>query len=487
MPAARAALLACRDERARRAAASHRVFAEVRTRACRDDLPEMRFVAGGAAPGDRRVDLPVLPREVVGDGNCGGVGRRRKRRARRRHRQGPGLRLPELRRHPAEAGRLYRQVDLPGLPQRIPGRRGAHGGGRCRRGDPQERPGDRHRQPAHRRAGGRSAGVFPLDRVAAGGSGGNRQHHHRERRVLRAPARAGTRRGPRRHRQRRLHRGRAGSTPHPDRHRQWRGAEGRRGAAQPHLQPGHRAEVQGARLRGRLQGRRGGDPAALPGACRACRRPSGRGQTPRQAGLPGHRACRDRGHHRRLLRPGELAGEAAVPQVHAADGRGCGLLRPLLRVRQAVEIASAGVEGGGAQWQLRHREAHLALVQRGDLHVLPVGRLEGRRGRHAHRKWRLLPKFQRQFQQQRLEQQRQQFLRRWRFRFRVERRLGLVAGRTRVRRPPQRRRWSIAAAMSRRRNTKSHRLPPICRHSTAERNAASSRARISATTPAWPR
>ena len=45
----------------------------------------------------------------------------------------------------------------------------------------------------------------------------------------------------------------------------------------------------------------------------------------------------------------------------------------------------------------------------------------------------------------------------------------------------------MAAAISRRRRTKSHRLPPSWRQSTADRSAASSRARISETTPGWPR
>ena len=47
-------------------------------------------------------------------------------------------------------------------------------------------------------------------------------------------------------------------------------------------------------------------------------------------------------------------------------------------------------------------------------------------------------------------------------------------------------RW-MASSICRRRSMKSQRLPPSWRHSTAERNAASNTARISATTPACPR
>ncbi len=46
---------------------------------------------------------------------------------------------------------------------------------------------------------------------------------------------------------------------------------------------------------------------------------------------------------------------------------------------------------------------------------------------------------------------------------------------------------STASIIALRENRKSQYWPPVWRHSTAERTAASSRARISATTPAWPR
>lgn len=117
------------------------------------------------------------------------------------------------------------------------------------------------------------------------------------------------------------------------------------------------------------------------------------------ARLPGHGACGHHGNHRKLLRHRALAGPAAVPPLHAVKRGRRGLLRPLLRVRQAGENPSPDIEGRSARRQLHEREKNLQLMHAEGLHHLRIDRLARCRSEQPDRERRFLQQFQWGFRQ----------------------------------------------------------------------------------------